>query len=540
MNDNIEIPLGKRTLVYRFFEMLPGFMSFGLIILLIALSILNPLLAAVFLLLVVLTTFIKAFGIAVRTIQGYGRPKKAQSVNWQKRLQDLAHVQKHHTLPRTQTKGWRSSVHTEHLRSVQATPESYPLVSDLYNAVIIPIYNESLEVLEPTIETVLKSSFDSKKVILIITYEGRDGAQSEEASLALAKKYVSSFFHIDAIKHPLTQDEVRGKGGNITFAGRFLANWLKKSDIAPEKVIVTTLDCDNRPHREYLASVTYEYIVHTNRYRLSFQPISLFLNNIWDAPAPMRVIATGNSFWNLICSMRPHTLRNFAAHSQGMQALEAMDFWTVRSVVEDGHQYWRSYFFFNGRYSVIPIYVPIYQDAVLAQTYAKTLKAQFMQLRRWAYGASDVAYVATQLIKKRRKVPLVSALAHFVRLLDSHVTLASVPLLVAFGGWVPLFLNQDASRSIVAHELPEVISQIQRIALVGIFITVFLTFKMLPPRPERYKRRRSFFMLAQWLLMPVTAIVYSSLAAYNAQTHLLLGKYLDEFDTTEKIVKSDK
>ena len=115
-----------------------------------------------------------------------------------------------------------------------------------------------------------------------------------------------------------------------------------------------------------------------------------------------------------------------------------------------------------------------------------------------------------------------------------------MPLLVAFGGWVPLFLNQDASRSIIAHELPEVISQVQRIALVGIFITVFLTFKMLPPRPERYKRRRSVFMLAQWLLMPVTAIAYSSLSAYNSQTHLLLGKYLDKFDTTEKAVKSHK
>jgi hypothetical protein len=41
-------------------------------------------------------------------------------------------------------------------------------------------------------------------------------------------------------------------------------------------------------------------------------------------------------------------------------------------------------------------------------------------------------------------------------------------------------------------------------------------------------------MLLQWFLMPVTAIVYSAMAAFNAQTHLLLGKYLDKFDVTEK------
>ena len=41
-------------------------------------------------------------------------------------------------------------------------------------------------------------------------------------------------------------------------------------------------------------------------------------------------------------------------------------------------------------------------------------------------------------------------------------------------------------------------------------------------------------MVLQWLLMPVIAIVYSSMASYNAQTRLLLGKYLDKFDVTEK------
>ena len=70
--------------------------------------------------------------------------------------------------------------------------------------------------------------------------------------------------------------------------------------------------------------------------------------------------------------------------------------------------------------------------------------------------------------------------------------------------------------------------------MVGLFITVFMGFKMLPPRPARYKRRRTLWMLLQWCLMPVTAIVYSAASAFNAQTHLFLGKYLDKFDLTEK------
>jgi hypothetical protein len=248
----------------------------------------------------------------------------------------------------------------------------------------------------------------------------------------------------------------------------------------------------------------------------------------------MRVIATGNSFWTIISSMRPHTLRNFAAHSQPLDALVGMKFWSTRSIVEDGHQYWRSYFYFGGDYDVVPIHVPVYQDAVMADTLKKTFVNQFRQLRRWGYGVSDIPYVAVRLFSKKRNVPFAEGFARFARLVDSHVTLAVVAIMVAVGGWVPLLVNPQASHSIAAHQLPEVVSIIQRFAMIGLFVTILLMLKMLPPRPERYKRRRTLGMVLQWLLMPFTAVGFSSIASFNAQTHLALGKYLDKFDVTEK------
>lgn len=249
----------------------------------------------------------------------------------------------------------------------------------------------------------------------------------------------------------------------------------------------------------------------------------------------MRVLATGNSFWNIISSVRPHTLRNFASHSQPLKALVGMNFWSVRTIVEDGHQYWRSYFYFKGNYTVQPILVPIYQDAVLSGTLKKTLKDQFKQLRRWSYGASDIAYVAMNIFTKDRDVPLMPALGRFIRLLDGHVTLACISFLVAFGGWVPLIVNPRASMLIAAQQLPDAISKIQQVAMLGIIVTIVISFQIIPKRPARYKWTKSIFMFTQWILMPVTAILYSALAAYVAQTRLMFGKYLDKFDLTEKI-----
>lgn len=533
---DLEIPLGKRTKAYRFFEILPAVLSYGMLLLLVVLSLFSPLAAAVYLLLIIITVLVKAVGIAVHTVGGRNRLDKAQNVNWHHRLQQLEDpVKSYEKELKVESYGFGFEAHKENLRLMAAAPETFPKPSELYNAVIIAAYNEEYEVIEPTIQSVYDTTYDNDHLIVVFTYEARGGEAIEATAKRLEKRFAGKFKSFYVIKHPDgVANEIRGKGSNISFAGRFLKEQLAAEGIEYKNVIVTTLDSDNRPHATYFDYLTYEYIVHEDRKHLAYQPIALFLNNIWDAPAPMRVLATGNSFWNIISSMRPHTLRNFASHSQSMDALVEMDFWSTRSIVEDGHQYWRSYFYFSGNYSVIPLYVPIYQDAVLAETYPKTLKAQFIQLRRWAYGASDIPYVATRLFSRHRNVPFFAGFGRLLRLIDGHITLASVPILVAVGGWVPLIVNNQAARDIAAHQLPEVVSGVQRVAMIGLIITIFLAFKMLPPRPERYKRHRNLWMLLQWALMPVTAIAYSAFAAFNAQTHLLLGKYLDKFDVTEK------
>ena len=535
--EDLELPLGKkRTKAYRFFEMLPALLSYGMILVLIILSLVSPLLAAIYLLVLILTLLVKAVGVAIHTIGGHKRLAGARAIDWQSRLDQLEDTPKSFLqATNAPLKEYGTQVHLRNLERLSAKPEQFPKPSQLYNAVIVATYNESYEVLQPTIQALADTSYDNSHLIVVLAYEARGGEATKQTAMRLESEYRDTFKVFLTVEHPADlPGEVVGKGANITYAGFFLKDWVKEQGISYSDVIITTLDSDNRPHPAYFNYVTYEYIVHENRKRYSYQPVSLFLNNIWDAPAPMRVIATGNSFWNIISAMRPQILRNFASHSQPMEALVEMNFWSTRTIVEDGHQYWRSYFHFNGDYAVIPIYVPIYQDAVLSDTYMKTLKAQFIQLRRWAYGASDVPYVATRLFSRNRKVPFWAGLTRLTRLIDSHVTWASLAVIVTFGGWVPLLINQEAARDIAAHQLPVVVGNVQRVAMIGLFITIFLSLKMLPPRPDRYKRRHSVFMVAQWILMPIISIVYNSFSAFNAQTHLLLGRYLDKFDVTEK------
>lgn len=534
--DDRELPLGKRTKLYRFFEILPGFLTYSMLALVVILSIVQPLWAAIYILLVILAMFVRAIGVAYRTIHGHQALVAAQKVDWSQRLHDLAQAYRG-KLPshKADSRVFESRRHAAIVRAVVDRKLSIPNPELIYHAVIIAAYNESYDVIKPTIESVRATTYDNHKLIVYLAYEERGGESIEKTAQRLKKEYASAFKTFQIIKHPKDlPDEIPGKGPNITYAGKKLQAWCDRQHIPYDDVIVTTLDSDNRPYPSYFDYVSYEYLVRPNRERLSYQPIALYFGNIWDAPAPMRVLATGNSFWTVISSMRPHTLRNFAAHSQPLSALVKINYWSKRSIVEDGHQYWRSYFYYNGDYGVVPIHVPIYQDAVMADTFRKTAIAQFKQLRRWGYGASDIPYVAVRIFTRARTVPFWEGFARFWRLLDGHVSLSTSAIIVAFGGWVPLLLNREASRNYTVHSLPIVISYIQSIALIGLFITILLMMKMLPPRPARYKRRRTIAMILQWFLMPVTAICYGALAPINAQTHLLLGKYLESFDVTDK------
>jgi hypothetical protein len=526
---DIEIPFKKdRDWKYRAFEIMPGALSWFMLFLPLILSLINVTFASFFILAYLLIFFARAMGVNFRAFQGYNLMQSHRKLPWRDMIDELdAGVIADPSAKRTD---W----HRENVARLSTEP--LPITpGDIINVIMIATYNESREVIEPTIQSVIASNYDMKKVILVLAYEERGGEHISRQSDELVEQYRGTFMHAWAVKHPANlPGEIRGKGGNITYAGRMLQEHLEQEGIDSGRVIVTTLDADNRPDANYLPALTYMYCIVPDHEHLSIQPISVYTNNIWDAPAPMRVIATGNTYFNIVLALRPHMLRNFSAHAQGMSSLIQTDFWSVRTIVEDGHQFWRSYFRFDGQYRVIPLYVPIYQDAVLADGYIKTLRAQFIQLRRWTYGASDIAYVMTKGWLTKNKVSKFDLLGKSFRLIESHVTWAVGAIISLTAGFIPALVNHD---SYAANELPIIVSHIQTFALIGLSASLFVCFKTLPPKPARYKRHRTLFMVLQWVYLPVTTIVFNSFAALNSQTRLMFGKYLG-FDVTEKAVKT--
>ncbi len=525
---DLEIPYEKdRHGHYRFFEILPGALSWTLILLPLILSLINVTVAVFFILAYLLVFFVRSIAYTTRALFGHRTMKKHMKLDWNGLAADVQAGKI--TDRRIERPKWHADNLKRHQDKVAAGDAFKP--GELTHAVIVATVNESREVLEPTIQAVMDSDFDAKRMILVIAYEGRAGRIAEKRVKELVSLYGPKFRHAMAVKHPAgVPGEIVGKGANITHAGRALKQYLAKENLDPTKVIVTTLDADNRPDPRYFAMLTYVYCVAPDPLKASYQPLPMFTNNIWDAPTLMRVIATGNNLFYIVTTQRPHLSRNFSAHAQSMRALIDMDFWSVRTIVEDGHHFWRSYFHFDGDYRVYPLSIPIYQDAVLAEGYWRTIKAQFIQLRRWTYGASDIAYVADKGFFHKNKASRFDVVAKFFRLLEGHVTWATGPLLIYFAAFIPPLIHPQ---NLAANQLPLIVSRVQRIGILGLLATIYVCLITLPPRPERYKRHRHLFMLTQWIFLPVTSVAYGCLAAFNSQTRLMTKRYLSKFDVTE-------
>ena len=549
----ISIGFADTRWFYRLLEIAPGALTWLIILLPFYLSFSAPVVLAYFIIAFDIYWLLKSVRMSTNLIIAYRRYKNNKTVNWEQRAQDLNNLpstlkQKqaeflslprpslwHRIMPDATTE--RRNALKHYIAELQILAQHEDLIlkpRDLYHMVIMPCYKVVPEVVQPSIEAVLHSNNDAKKVIFILAYEERGGEESERNAEQMAVKYKNSFKTFRIIKHPDgIKGELRGKGANITYAGRESLAIVEELGIEVSNVIVTTLDEDNIVDANYFSYLAATFASEPNRRRRSFQPIAMYLNNIWDVPAPMRVIASGNSFWNMIEMTRPHRLRNFAAHAQGLQTLIDTDFWSVTTVVEDGHQYWRTYFTYDGDHKVIPMYVPIYQDAIEGRSYRHAFKNQFVQLRRWAWGVSDFAYAVREAVKNRR-APFGDKFVQIARLLEGHVSWATAPLVLAYYAWLPLLLNPAFKDQVLAHQLPVIASNVLTFASVGIVATIWVSLLLLPPRPAHHKKTRFISMLLQWILLPVTTVAFGAFAALNAQTRLMFGRYLEEFDVTEK------
>jgi hypothetical protein len=133
-----------------------------------------------------------------------------------------------------------------------------------------------------------------------------------------------------------------------------------------------------------------------------------------------------------------------------------------------------------------------------------------------------------------KKIPLLTKIRRSLNILESHYTWAVWAIIVTFVAPLPIIFGGGLFRqTAIGYNLPSVSATLFNMSLFTIFVCMFVSMKLLPPRPKDVKPQKRLVMYAQWIIAPLVAAFLGSTPAIDAQTRLMLGKYM-HFQVTEK------
>lgn len=393
--------------------------------------------------------------------------------------------------------------------------------------VLLPTYSEEPSILHASIDAIAASAYHNAHIIICVSVEQRSPVWTEQMITDLEARYAGRFGGFLITRHPDGLPGEEGvKGANLTWAVRHARAELHRWGIDDGRVIVSAFDADTRPSRNYFAVLTDTHLSNPQRDIDSYQPILMYHNNIWDVPAVSRIVGAIASFWTVVDSTQPDKMRIFSSHAIGMTALVHVGYWSRTVIPDDSRQYWRMFFASDGRARTRPLHTPVYLDAVQARDFRSTLREQYLQLRRWAYGVIDFPYIVRRCLTS----PQISLPFRIVQVLRQYLQFqlwATTPILLLIIPRITPVLHErfpgDGTGPLLG-QLAQVLSII--VLPIGLLVSIGITLRMLPQRPNHRPKWWWLRLAAEWALMPIIVPVFVCLPAIDAQTRLSLRRYL--------------
>lgn len=404
----------------------------------------------------------------------------------------------------------------------------------VHHLVILPTYKEPLTTLERTLDALSAQTFPIERIAVMLSFEEREGEPAKKKAQALLATYQSKFKYIWATHHPDITGEVKGKSSNTNWGAREAKKKLiDEAGVPIEYTTITCQDADAVMHPQYFAALSYQFLDNPKRFLRIWQAGITFYNNIWRVPAPVRVLSAVSSVVQLYVLVRPDSLINFSTYSLSLKLADSIGYWDVDVIPEDYRMFFKAYFATKGALEVSPLFVPIYLDAAEAHGFWSTMVNQYEQIKRWAWGTSDDAYI----IKNWLTIPTISwwdKTWKVLHVVEAHFLWPVNWFAITLGALLPPLLNPEFSRTIIGKTLPQISSSILTLALLSTVIIFVLDAVNRPPRPGKNSWLKKLTQPLEYLMLPVIGFFFTALPALDAHTRLMLGRYI-EYRVTEKV-----
>lgn len=511
---------GRDRKLYRYLEILPGALSWGTLLGLAILSFFEPIFVAFFIIAFDVYWLLLVLYLGIHLLVSYRRMKSGLKTDWRGLCENLP--------PKT--------IGIKEAGSERLIKKEFRW-TDIVHLIIFPFSYEDYDVIKESLKAVVNSGYPLDKMILVLGAEERAGAEGIARAERAKKEFGALFRNFLITVHPDgIVGEIKGKGPNQAWAAREA----KKSIIDPEgmdydKILVSVFDIDTIIYPDYFFCLTYRFLTADEPHRSSYQPIPVYHNNIWQAPFFARVAASSNTFWQMMQQIRQEKLATYSSHSMSWRTLNDIGFWSTSMVSEDSRIFWHSFCFYKGDYRVVPMYYPVSMDVCMDETMIQSARNLYKQQRRWGWGVENLPYLLFNTIKNRKELPLGKFFNRiFVQIYGFH-SWATNALIIAVIGWLPMLLGGDRfNATVLSTNLPVVTRTLMMIAMSGLILSAIVSTLLLPPKPKNYGLAKNAVMLLQWLVLPISIIVFGAIPGLDAQTRLMFGKYLGFWVTPKK------
>ena len=491
--------LKNEKLVLRLLEILPGFVSWNIILFPYWGIILIPNVVAYFILIFNVFWFYQSLQLAIAATISHLRVQASMNYDW---LEDL---------------------------------KTFPDWKKVHHLIIVSTYKEPLYILERTLDSLIKQDLPLKQISICLAMEKRESQKNRRSKTkSIQNKFQSKFANIFITTHELVSGEVAGKASNEKFAAIETKHQLvDKRKMNINYIVVTSCDADHKFHPKHFSSLSFKFLDNPNRYKSFWQPAVMFYNNIWEVPAITRVPNTFASIWDLSQLSRKDRLINAQNYSLSLKLLDETGYWDADKIPEDWGIFFKAFYKTKGGIEVEPIYLPLFADAPQSTSFWKTIKSQYEQQKRWAWGVSDDPWIIKNYFLTKG-IPFWEKTFRLIWVIWAHFSWPVNWFLITIGLTLPTLLNPAFARTALGYSVPKVSSFLLTFALLFLVVTIAIDSYYKPKKSDSLPKWRMVLSPLEFVLMPIVGFIFSALPGLDAHTRLMLGKYL-EYKVTEKV-----
>jgi hypothetical protein len=542
-------------------EKVPPLIGISFLILPLLISLINPEIAAVLIILLNVYFLYKSFSFAVLFAVSLAKIRREESVEWRRRLDGILNVDEAMRNIQTSIEGIRKMDYASYLKEEQNPKLRFGRLSflfhkyetirflniekgelnrvknnikdwrDIQHVVIVPHVKEPESILRATMEHLKNQTFPVKQINVVLAAEAAD-PNGVAVSEKLRDEYKDVFNNIWITNHVLQEGEAVGKSANMAWAGKEVTQHVNELGWDKKRVTITSCDADSKLPDEYYSYQTYLFSTIADSEYKYFNGALVLYNNIWRLPFYARVKNSMSSIYNVGRLIRTDKLVPFSTYTTTLWLIEEIGYWTPWVTPEDFHMFFKGLFKYPAKVQTIPMFIKIMSDAAEGESHWETIRNNYLQERRWQWGISDDGWVLKNLLttpisKLRPRMIYMS-----IHTIFDHIFGPVGSLMILVGGNIPALIRPEFGFTVFGANLPRVSSSIIQLTIFCMIPVVILDIFLKPNTNNNVINRIKH--LFEWIAQPFVGFILTVLPGLEAHTRLIFGKYLEYYVTKKK------